>query len=120
MDGPIQTAKRRFTASGIDHAWIGRAGDDLVHVQVGESLVRGLPTVATVVADEHAAHFDAGIEACRRDWIVSAITRSRLRLGARGKISARTVFAHAFQLFPAAVFAAVNRRWNSAHHHAAV
>src|SRR6478672_9260986 len=107
MSGPVATAETRFATGGVNHAGICRAGDDLMNVHVGQSVVGRLPIVAAIVADQHAADLDAGVQSRGRNRIIGEITGARLKLGAGRKIGTGAVFAYAFQFLPTTVLAAV-------------
>src|SRR6185369_14323639 len=103
MSGPVATAETRFATGGVNHAGIYRAGDDLMNVHVGESFVGRLPTVAVIVADQHAADLDAGVQSHRRKRIIGEITGARLKFGAGWKIRIGAVLANPFQFLPTTV-----------------
>ena len=120
MTGAVGTAKTGFAAGEKDHAAVLLRCQDLVDVHVGEAFVARLPRAAAVVAQHHAADFDAGVQAIFIFRVEGQITRARLKFRARRKIGAGTVQAHACQFLPAAVLAAVDRRRNRADHDTAV
>ena len=100
MAGAIGAAKAGFAAGEKNHAAVLLGGEDLVDVHVGEPFVAGLPAAAAVVAQHHAADFDAGVEAILIFRLEGEIARARLQFRTRRKIGAGAVQAHAFQVPP--------------------
>src|SRR6185437_11986435 len=120
MSGPIEATETSFAAGGVNHARICRAGNNFMNVHVGQSLVGRLPTVAAVVADQHAADLDAGVQSRGGNRIIGEITGARLKLRTGRKICIGAVLSNPFQFLPTTVLAAVNRGRNRPYHHTTV
>ncbi len=95
MGGAVQTSKTGLTAGEVNHARVHLTCEHLVDIHVGQTFVGGLPAVTAIVADQHAADFDAGVQARGRNGIVGEIASARLQLRAGWKICPRAVDAHA-------------------------
>jgi hypothetical protein len=63
MSGAVGAAKTGFAAGEKNHAAVLLRCQNLVDVHVGEAFVARLPSAAAVVAQHHAADFDAGVQA---------------------------------------------------------
>src|ERR1044071_8990081 len=120
MSGPIEATETSFAAGGVNHARICRAGNNFMNVHVGQSLVGRLPTVAAVVADQHAADLDACVQSRGRNRIIGEITSARLKLWTGRKICIGAVLSNLFQFLPTTVLTAVNRGRNRPDHHTTV
>src|SRR5436309_14407932 len=109
MGAAVETAEPSLREGQEHHSRMLLGHQNLVNAQAGQSFVSRLPALSTVVADYHATDVDARVEPVGRSRVIGKITSARLQLRTGRKISARTVNAHPFQLFPTAVLASVNR-----------
>src|SRR2546430_11185608 len=109
MAGVIEATKGFVATSRQEQSLRLLAGDHFMNVHICEPLVGRRPTISAVIAQEHPAHLDPGVEPIGGNGVNGDVTSSRLELRTGRESRSRAIGPHACQFFPAAVCFFVNR-----------